>query len=64
MYYTENGYGEWKETDSAVALRCSGGTLGGGGETIVICSYRTQLEHCAEMITKAQTGSMSNKESS
>ena len=58
---TEKRFFEWHEDDVAVTLRNKGGSYGGGSEVLVICSTKTQSEHCAKTITKAPTDSMLNK---
>lgn len=60
---TEVSFGEYKESDKSVTLRNSSASIGGGSEVLVICSTRTPSEHCAKMITRGQTDSMSSKES-
>lgn len=34
--YIESRYAKWKQSEVAQSLRGSGGTVGGGGETIII----------------------------
>ena len=38
--YTENHYGDYRETEQSNSLRASGATLGGGSEVLVM-SYQT-----------------------
>lgn len=59
---TEKRFFHWVEDDISVTLRSKSGSYGGGSEVLVICSTKTQSEHCAKTITKAQTDSMLNKE--
>lgn len=59
----EKRFFEWHEDNVAVTLRNKGGSYGNGSEVLVICYIKTQLEQSASMTTKAQTDSMSNKES-
>ena len=58
---TEKRYGEYSENDVSVTLRSNSASAGGGSEVLIICSIKKQSEHCVQTITKAQTGSMSNK---
>lgn len=60
---TEKRFGEYHEDDKSITLRSRSATCGGGSEVLVICFIRTPLEQSASMTTKAQTDSMSNKES-
>lgn len=57
---TEKRFFEWHEDDKSVTLREKSGSYGGGSEVLVV---QTRSEASAKTITKAQTDSMSNKES-
>lgn len=57
---TEKRYGQYSEDDVSVTIRSSSASAG-GSEVLIICSIKKQSEHCVQTITKAQTGSMSNK---
>lgn len=59
---TEKRFFHWVEDDKSVTLRNKGGSYGGGSEVLVICSTRTQSDHCASMIIKTPTDNTLNKE--
>lgn len=58
---TKTQYGKYDLTNAAGTLRNCGGDVGGGSETLVICSIKEQSAHCNTMTTKGQTDNMSKR---
>lgn len=58
---SKKNFSQYKVVETADPLRASGGDVGGGSETLVICSIKEQSEHCNTMTTKGQTDNMSKQ---
>ena len=48
-------FGQYRLTEQGTPIKASGVDVGGGAETLIICSTKPQSERCRQLITKDRT---------